>query len=336
MNRYRCRVVGSLCVGVVLASGAFAQATLKSHRIGGKSYVTVGDVAGFYHLGRAIRERNQRITYRTATASLVVEANSREIQLDGVGHWLSTPVLTARGEFWLTTSDILKTIDPVLRHGGVRAAPATLTILVDPGHGGRDEGTHGAHTREKDMTLDVATRVLHYLSGVTGLHTLMTRASDVTTPLEQRVELCQSDHADLYVSIHFNSGGVADGIETYCVPPAGEPTTAHAPYEGERESASEVAAVTNNRFDALNVWLAHCIQQSLLLATHANDRGVRRARFYVLRNAPCPAVLVEAGFLSNRAEEAKILTPEYREALARAIADGILVYAGKTTEGRQP
>ena len=66
------------------------------------------------------------------------------------------------------------------------------------------------------------------------------------------------------------------------------PTTAHAPYEGERESAAEPGVVTNNRFDEQNVWLAHCVQKSLLQATRANDRGVRRARFYVLRYATCP------------------------------------------------
>ena len=65
--------------------------------------------------------------------------------------------------------------------------------------------------------------------------------------------------------------------------------------------------------------------------THASDRGVRRARFYMLRNVACPAILVEGGFLSNRAEEGKILTPEYRDVLARAIAEGILDYAGRQT-----
>ena len=82
----------------------------------------------------------------------------------------------------------------------------------------------------------------------------------------------------------------------------------------------------NNRFDKQNVWLAHCVQQSLLQTTHANDRGVRRARFYVLRYASCPAILVEGGFLSNAGEEEKILRADYREELAHAIAAGILSY----------
>jgi len=320
------------CLAVVISTTAAAQPnTLRSHRLEGRSYVTVSDLAVYYRLGRGIRHGDKQVEYRTAATSLAVEADSREIELDGVKHWLSAPVLSARGELWMTPLDVLKTIDPILRHGRTQASQETYTVVIDPGHGGADEGTHGAHSREKDMTLDLAKRVQRDLAGVRGVRVLMTRTSDATTPLDQRVEFCRSEHGDFYVSLHFNSGGTADGIETYCVPPAGAPTTAHAPYEGERESTAEQGAVPNNRFDEQNVWLAHCVQKSLLQATHANDRGVRRARFYVLKNAACPAILVEAGFLSNHAEEGKILTPEYRDVLARAITGGIMDYAGRQT-----
>ena len=321
-----------MCFAVMMGAAAVAQSmTLKSHRLAGRSYVTVSDLASYYHLGRGARDGDKRVEYKTATVSLVVEADSREIQLNGVGHWLSAPVRSARGEFWVTPLDVLKTIDPILGRGKTHVTLPVYTVVIDPGHGGADEGTHGAHSREKDMTLDLAKRVERDLAGVRVIRVVMTRTGDVTTPLDQRVELCRSERADFYLSLHFNSGGTADGIETYCVPPAGAPTTAHAPYEGERESAAEQGPVPNNRFDEQNVWLAHCIQRSLLQAAHATDRGVRRARFYVLRNATCPAILVEAGFLSNRTEEGKILTPEYRDVLAQAIAEGILDYAGRQT-----
>jgi N-acetylmuramoyl-L-alanine amidase len=81
-----------------------------------------------------------------------------------------------------------------------------------------------------------------------------------------------------------------------------------------------------NRNDEKNVWLAHCVQRALLRRTGANDRGVRRARFQVIRDATMPAILVEAGFLSNRDEEQLILRDDYRAKLAQAIADGILEY----------
>ena len=337
MKSLRCDLAVLVCSAVLIGAEVFGErTTLKSHRIEGRSYVTVGDLADYYHLGRGIRDDGKRIEYRTGAARLALETDSREIQLDGVGHWLSTPVLFARGEFWVTTLDILKTIDPVLQRGKMRAASGTWTVIIDPGHGGRDEGTHGAHSREKDMTLALAKQVQQDLSAVNGLRVLMTRTSDVTFSLEQRADICRSEHADLYVSLHFNAGGTADGIETYCVPPAGAPPTGRAPYEGETEAIGANAAVANNRFDEQNVWLAHCVQKSLLQATHANDRGVRRARFYVLRFATCPAILVEGGFLSNRVEEEKILTPEYREVLAKAVADGIVAYANKSHGETRP
>ncbi|HTS18549.1 MAG TPA: N-acetylmuramoyl-L-alanine amidase [Verrucomicrobiae bacterium] len=333
----RAAALGAICVVVLLCSTVFGDShTLRSHQLEDRSYVMVGDLASYYHLGHGTRDDGKRIEYRTDATHLVLEADSSEIQLDGVGHWLSTPVLFARGEFWVTPLDILKTIDPVLRRGRAPAVPSTCIVVIDPGHGGRDEGTHGAHSREKDMTLDLAKQVERDLEAVDGLRVLMTRTSDVTVALEERVEFCRSEHADLYVSLHFNAGGTADGIETYCVPPAGASTTAHASIEGDAETANANTAVTNNRFDEQNVWLAHCVQKSLLQATHANDRGVRRARFYVLRYATCPAILVEGGFLSNRAEEGKILTPEYRAVLARAIADGIAAYAGKSAGEDRP
>jgi len=130
------------------------------------------------------------------------------------------------------------------------------------------------------------------------------------------------------VSIHFNSGGAAEGIETYCVPPAGANSTANFSGSGsDRDSGGgDRGAITNNRFDLQNMWLAHCAQKSLLRATGAMDRGVRRARFWVLRYSSCPAILIEAGFLTNPSEEQRIQRTEYREILAKAIADGIVTY----------
>jgi N-acetylmuramoyl-L-alanine amidase len=177
------------------------------------------------------------------------------------------------------------------------------------------------------MTLDVARRVERDLAG-SGLRVILTRTADETVPLEDRVEFARAKAADVYVSIHFNSGGSAEGIETYCVSPAGASSTAN--FNGnssDRDTGGgDSSVVTNNRFDSQNVWLAHCIQRSALQATGAMDRGVRRARFWVLRYASCPAVLIEGGFLTNPYEEQRILRADYRETLARAIADGILMY----------
>jgi N-acetylmuramoyl-L-alanine amidase len=166
-----------------------------------------------------------------------------------------------------------------------------------------------------------------------GLRVFMTRTADTTVALEDRVQFAQTKGADLYISIHFNSGGgSAEGIETYCTAPAGASSTANfSGSGGDRDAGGDRYAVTNNRYDTPNVWLAHCVQKSLLQATRALDRGVRRSRFYVLRYANCPAILVEGGFLSSSSEEQRILRADYRETLAKAIADGIVTYK-KTVE----
>jgi len=315
----------AICLLAVVCAAAAAWAegsSLNAHRLAGGEYVAIGDLARFYSLGHNKSGSSERAEYQTAFAQLFLQADRREIQLNGVEHWLSAPVLWARGQLWITAVDVLKTIDPVLRHGQSRTPSVIHTIVIDPGHGGADRGARGSSGIEKEMTLDVSKRLERYLERER-LPAVLTRTVDNTVSLEERVDFAESKHADLFVSIHFNSGGAADGIETYCMAPAGTVSTANA---SRPLSRSDDELSPGNRFDEKDVWLAHCVQKSLLRTTGAVDRGVRRARFYVLRYASCPAILVEAGFLSNRIEEQKILTPEYRDQLAKAIAEGILTY----------
>lgn len=287
-----------IAVFLLLAGATAVPArSLHSHRIAGNNYITVGEILDAYQLSRS---------------QLIVQADRREIQLNGVQHWLSAPVLSARGQLWITSTDVLKAIDPVLRQARSKTPSPVRTIILDPGHGGTDTGARGARGVEKQLTLDLARRVERLLPGA-----ILSRTTDRNLSLDDRVAFAKSKRADLFVSIHFNAGGSAAGIETYCVPPAGTYSTAS---RGDRD------ACAGNRYDEKNVWLAHCVQRALLRGTGTSDRGVRRARFVVIRDAPCPAILVEAGFLSNRAEEQRILSSDYRDKLAKSIADGILEY----------
>jgi N-acetylmuramoyl-L-alanine amidase len=314
-------------VALGLAGAALAQpSALKAYRFGNVSYNSVSDVAAYYGLGRDVRGVVDRAEYQTSFAQLEVQSDRRDILLNGVNHWLSTPILAARGRLWIAELDVLKTLDPVLRPDRLRSRSQVRTVVLDPGHGGGDRGTRGRSSIEKTLTLDLAKRVERNLAG-NGVRVLLTRTSDKTVPLESRVEFTRAKGANLFVSIHFNSGGSADGIETYCPPPAGASSTAvPSARGGDRD------AVPSNRFDERNTWLAHCTQKALLRTTGATDRGVRRARFYVLRYASCPAILIEAGFLSNRLEEQKILMASYRELLAKSIAEGILNYKSRVEQ----
>jgi N-acetylmuramoyl-L-alanine amidase len=293
----------------------------RAARFHGEEYVALADLARHFELGADQSASSRRGSYR----GLIAEADDRSIQLDGVAHWLSNPIVQASGRLWIGRIDVLKQVDPILRPSQFASRPRVRRVLLDAGHGGSDRGTRGRKRVEKELTLDVAQRVKTLLDKQ-GLNVLMTRTSDRTLALSDRTDDARSRGADLFVSIHFNAAvGSASGIETFCLPPKGYPSTSVA--DARR---MDQRYESGNKFDLENVWLAHCVQQELIQETKATDRGVRRARFQVLRDAPCPAVLIECGFLSNRAEEERILTTSYRETLARAIAGGIMDYVNST------
>jgi N-acetylmuramoyl-L-alanine amidase len=169
------------------------------------------------------------------------------------------------------------------------------TVVVDAGHGGKDSGAYRRYgPPEKLVSLDVAQRLNRKLRE-SQLKTVMTRSSDVFIPLDERVTIENSQKNAVFVSIHFNDSrrrGIR-GFETYY-----------------HSGAS---------FD-----LASRIQQKLMTVPNSANRGIHTANFRVLRNATCPAVLVECGFLSNRNEGGQARDWEYRELLADRIAEAIV------------
>ena len=155
-----------------------------------------------------------------------------------------------------------------------------------------------------------------------GWNVVLTRTTDVDTSLSNRVTLADEVNADLFVSLHFNSGARQDqaGIETYCLTPTGMPSTLTRDYE---DDVSRV--FPNNAFDEENLQYAVRLHRAVLEGTGGSDRGVRRARFMVvLRGQNRPAVLVEGGYLSNLREAQSIADPEYRQKLAEAVAKALL------------
>ncbi|MBF2097622.1 MAG: N-acetylmuramoyl-L-alanine amidase [Gloeomargaritaceae cyanobacterium C42_A2020_066] len=174
-------------------------------------------------------------------------------------------------------------------------------IVIDPGHGGPDPGAIGiGGMQEKDIVIDVSRQVAALLEQQ-GLQVLLTRPSDADLDLAPRVAIARQVNAQLFVSIHANAISMSrpevNGIETYHFHPA---------------SAS----------------LAQAIHHSLIQSTGAVDRGVRTARFYVIRNTPSdmPSVLLEIGFVTGREDAARLASPAGRQTIARAIAQGILRY----------
>ncbi|MCX7827427.1 MAG: N-acetylmuramoyl-L-alanine amidase, partial [Verrucomicrobiae bacterium] len=316
--------VWAACAASVLA-GPAQSLVLTTHSVYGREYVALGDVMRVFALkAQSGRDRSVTLFSPQARARFVVD--SREAEVQGVKYWLTAPLAVKSGQMWLPAVDVVKTLDPLLRGSGLMANGPLRTIVLDPGHGGDDQGSRARNgLLEKHLTLDMARR-LHALLAAKGYCVLLTRTDDRDMALQSRSAFARGNHADLFVSIHFNSVTSSSepcGAETYCLTPAGAPSTAN---RTTSPIASDFVSFLANRFDNDNVVLAHYIQQHLVSKTGAAERGVKRARFEVLKDLTCPGVLVECGFLSNAGDLRLISQDTHRQKLAAAIASGIEAY----------
>jgi N-acetylmuramoyl-L-alanine amidase len=192
--------------------------------------------------------------------------------------------------------------------------------VLDPGHGGEDTGARApGGVLEKTLVQDIARRVAQVLRA-SGVRVKLTRERDQSMGLQERAHRARRWDADVFVSIHLNSAAnpAASGVETYVLPVAGQASTA-----GDKRRAE---AASGNGYDTRNMLLAYRVHRALCKASPGMDRGIRRGRFEVLRLAPCPAALVECGFLSNPADRDRVASPEGRASLAAALAKGIAQY----------
>ena len=219
--------------------------------------------------------------------------------------------------------DLQKNLEPLLCEPPFVPPQNNRVIVIDPGHGGINSGAHSVldGRLEKEFTFDWARR-LALLLEEEGWRVFLTRTSDVDVPLIDRVTFAEAHHADLFISLHFNSLAPDKrpaGLETYCLTPTGMPSTLIRNYP---DIWSE--NFPNNDYDTQNLELAVRLHTALLHATGLEDRGVNRARFIgVLHRQQCPAVLIEAGFLSNPSDAKLIETPSFRQKLAEAVATAL-------------
>lgn len=233
---------------------------------------------------------------------------------------------------------------PIAARRGARSLVRALglklgRVVIDPGHGGRDNGTtspSGMH--EKDLVLDVAMRLGTLLETKLGAEVFYTRTTDVFVPLEKRTEFANEKHADLFLSIHANSSPHKNvgGPETFFLNFSASPEALEV---ASRENASAEKSIyeLNDLLKriALNDKLSESrefasrVQTALVAARggKARDRGVKRAPFVVLIGAAMPSVLAEIGFLSNARDEALLGKTEYRQKVAEALARGVQNYA---------
>jgi N-acetylmuramoyl-L-alanine amidase len=281
-------------------------------------WARVNRLPGFRRLAPA-GESTGSIVFRSDGLDCRFNPGSRKLRFNGVLVWLNSGARLQGEHVTVARPDADTVLAPLMRPAAVLRGFAPSTIVIDPGHGGADTGAIGPDgLHEKAVVLDVARRAARILERK-GLHVRLTRTADTTLPLAERPRLASQWHADMFVSIHVNSAARrgAAGIETYILPPPDQPATAG----GSRGPASP-----GNRFDKANMVLAYCVHGALLSASRDEDRGIRRARFSVLKSAGCPAILTECGFLSNPQTARALRRPEHIAALANAIAQGVLLY----------
>ena len=256
----------------------------------------------------------------SSNGMMVLAIGSHEAAWNGVQINLGFTPEFIDGEVFLNSLDLQKNLEPLLC-GPPLMFSTNRIIVIDPGHGGNNTGTHSVLDGrfEKEFTLDWAKRIKPLME-TNGWTVFLTRTNDVYVTNSSRVVFAEARHADLFISLHFNAPGNGDpkarGLETYCITPTGMPSTLTRNFS---DPWSE--NLPNNNFDAQNLQLAVRVHAALLRAMGIEDRGVRHSRFEtVLRGQNRPAILIEGGYLSNPAEARLIESPEYRQKLAEAVA----------------
>jgi N-acetylmuramoyl-L-alanine amidase len=268
--------------------------------------------------------------------------------------------MTGRGYTRLDTFELRNPTRLVLDLQGARAGKAVGTpappakalpvIVLDPGHGGVETGATGpSGLQEKVLTLDLAMRLKSRLERQ-GATVVLTRDEDRVLTLDERTAIANHNRAILFISIHLNASKrkTAVGAETYYLStgatddeartPAGLENKAYEPPDGVAQGAAPKAQpdhglelilwdLAQNSFLRESSRLAEAVQSELNAATGVKDRGVRQAPFTVLMGATMPAILIEAGFISNPDEEARFKDDAYKDRVVDAIARAVATIA---------
>ena len=292
-------------------------------KVSGQDYLSVDNISRFYGLPAGIAASGEKVEFEAAKNPLEFVSGSREVMINGARSWLCFPAIEQNGKLLVSRTDVAKTIEPLVRPHRVPNVGKVQTIVVDPGHGGYDKGQVSRYGYEKDFALDVA-RKLRPLLLSKGLRVIMTREGDYFVPLEVRAQIANKARDSIFVSIHFNASNDdrnATGFEIFSFTPRGAPSTSDSAVAPSALSTQPGSAV-----DAQSLALSACIYHSLLGHIPEYDRGIKRARFAVLRLTKVPAVLIEGGFLTEQGQCRLIAQKEWRAKLAHAISVGIESY----------
>ena len=348
-----------------LINGFERQVDATDITINGRYYVLLTDMCKAHGIEWEWDTTTRKIFLRKNNREAVFLVESKYYYENKEIKKLSAPVRVKKGAVYIPLKFVKYTVEPLfdLEKKALRAEPIVTTkqakaetpvspkhrikkIVIDPGHGGKDPGAIGrTGLYEKTVVLDVSKRIRKELEKK-GIDVIMTRDSDEFITLGKRARIANENKADLFVSIHANANKKRwiRGFEVYCL--SDKPTDDNAralaaaensvlKYEEEsfgRRTKNLDAILWDITFDESrkeSIDLAGFVCQEVSKKLKMKRNEVRSARFYVLKGALMPAVLIEMSYLSNRWDEKNLKKDSYKQKLAEGIANGISAFKGE-------
>lgn len=308
---------------IAVLGAAFACSDAFALTVKGIEYLPISKIAQLCGMRYRTNIAGKSQSIFSKTTRMTFGLNSRSMDLNGITVWLGHPVVAQKGMLYIAKRDYFKSVIPILFPQNNGTPRKLFHIFIDAGHGGKDRGAYNKAYKlsEKAVNLDIAMRLGRELKK-NGYRVSFSRTTDEFIELDDRPKKANARRADLFVSVHCNAASPSiSGLETFALTPRSMPSTTSATV-----SRSDHVAYDGHQNDGWNQLLAYYIQRALHYATRSPDRGVKRARFAVLKSPTMPATLVECGFISNNAECRNLATAAYRQKIAETIAAAIMTY----------
>lgn len=289
--------------------------------VNGAEYISLNSIQSFYKLTAVDNKgKSAQKIIRNSNFSLGVTPGQREATISGYRVRLTTPpIQDEQGVLYLSETDFVKLIDPILRPTYIAERREVKTVIIDPGHGGADQGCKMPTGYESDYTLKLALELAEALKAE-GFNVVLTRTGNYHVNDSQRVAIAKNTPNAIFVSLHLNEGrSDMTGVETYCAAPL---------MPGKR-------TMDCHRHDAANAALAFTLHTHMVHATQAPDRACHRAHYTLLNTLNCPAVIVIPGYATNEKDAANLATDAHRAKIVKSLTAGIVVFRDAIRPGAQ-
>lgn len=313
--------------------------------IDGKEYISLNDICDLYGFSFQYESFPGKVVLTSEDDTIVLLLQSQRFLAKGKVYVLDSPLTIRRGVIFIPADFVSRVFgEKVLKTLAKKEEFKIKTIVIDPGHGGRDPGAVGARgLMEKEINLDIALELKTLINSRLPVKVLMTREKDVFIPLADRTKFANRNGAQLFISIHCNASlsKKTYGCETYYVSESDNAERgAAAVLEnsviklemkelgvlGDDMLRTILQDMTYHEYVHKSISLASYVQAKMSGRLNLTDRGVKHDLFYVLRGVAAPSILVEVAFLSYPQEEAKLANSSFRKKAAEAIFEGIKEY----------